>query len=271
MNNTPMLEIRDLVLAFATKQVLDRINFSIAPGNILSIIGPNGAGKTSLVRAVSRQLRPVQGRILVRGKDVSTMHPNVLARQMAVVRQNLDPLSMSVRAYVRLGRLPFFKSFQFFETRKDKALADEYMALTGIYSLAGSPMDQISGGERQLAALARALTQQPQLLVLDEPTAHLDITHQAGILNLISDLRNRLGLTVLMVIHDLNLAAEYSDKLVMLDKISGQIHAQGPPGQVLTCDNIRAVYQTRVKVLANPESGKPCIFLTRQGMHPMQI
>lgn len=264
MNKAPLLEIRDLVLAFDAKQILDRISFSLEPGNILSIIGPNGAGKTSLVRAVSKQLRPVQGRILVRGKDVSTMAPNALARQMAVVRQNLNPLSMSVRAYVRLGRLPFFKSFQFFETREDKALADEYMAVTGISSLAESSMDQISGGERQLAALARALTQQPQLLVLDEPTAHLDITHQARILDLLSDLRDRLGLTVLMVIHDLNLAAEYSDKLVMLDKISGQIHAQGPPDQVLTCDNIRAVYQTRVKILANPESGKPCIFLARQ-------
>jgi len=258
-----LLDIQGLTLAFGSRRVLKNISFSVAQGEIVSVIGPNGAGKTSLVRAVSKQLAPARGRILLRDRELGAMDNNELARRMAVVRQTLDPLPMTVEAYVLLGRLPFFKPFQFYETQKDKDLAQENMRVTGILDLAGSAMDEISGGERQLAALARALTQEPELLLLDEPTAHLDITHQAKILDLISDLRNRLGLTVLMVIHDLNLAAEYSDRLVLVSKDTCGIHAVGAPEEVLTRDNIQAVYHTRVRTAENPVSGNPCIFLDR--------
>jgi len=264
MTASDFLSIQGLTLSFGRRRVLKDISFSVAPGEIVSVIGPNGAGKTSLVRAVSKQLAPSGGGILLKGRDIRDMNNNGLARQMAVVRQTLDPLPMTVEAYVLLGRLPFFNSLQFFETKKDKDLARENMRVTGIGHLAGSAMDQISGGERQLAALARALTQAPELLVLDEPTAHLDITHQAKILDLISDLRRRLGLTVLMVIHDLNLAAEYSDRLILVNKDTCGIHAMGSPEAVLTRDNIRAVYHTRVRTVENPVSGKPCIFLDRK-------
>ena len=148
---------------------------------------------------------------------------------------------MTVEAYVLLGRLPFFKPRQFFDTRRDRELAREYMEMTGIAHLAQSSMDRISGGERQLAALARALTQEPDLLVLDEPTAHLDITHSSKILELICGLRRRLDLTVLMVIHDLNLAAEYSDRLVLVSKDKGGIHTAGTPETVLTRENIHVL------------------------------
>jgi len=259
----PVLELENLGLSFGQKPVLTDVSFSLAPGEVLSVIGPNGAGKTSLVRAVSNRLTPAAGTIRLRGKDIRSMDNNALARQMAVVRQTLDPLSMTVQAYVLLGRLPFFSSFQFFDTQKDRDLAEAYMAFTGISHLAESAMDRISGGERQLAALARALTQEPRLLVLDEPTAHLDITHSAKILDLILDLRDRLGLTVLMVIHDLNLAAEYSDRLVLISKDRGTIHTQGTPEQVLTRENVGAVYHTRVRTARNPVSGSPYIFLDR--------
>ena len=262
---SPVLELDTVGLSFGRRRVLTDVSFSLGPGDIVSVIGPNGAGKTSLVRAVSRRLRPSAGTIRLREQDLRSMDNTALARQMAVVRQTLDPVPMTVRAYVLLGRLPFFSAFQFFDTRQDRDLAEEYMAFTGISHLADAPMDRISGGERQLAALARALTQEPRLLVLDEPTAHLDITHAARILDLILSLRDRLGLTVLMVIHDLNLAAEYSDRLVLISKDLGTIHAQGPPGQVLTRENVGAVYHTRVRVGENPVSGSPCIFLDREG------
>ncbi len=265
MTDTPLLEVRDVSLAFGSHQILTHISFNVLPGQIVSVIGPNGTGKTSMVRAVNGNLALAQGKILLAGEDIKTMSGSTMARQMAVVRQNLDTLPMQVQAYVMLGRLPFFKPMQFFETREDKALAENYMEVTGIQHLAEKAMDQISGGERQLAALARALTQQPKFLVLDEPTAHLDITHQAKILNLISSLRNQLNLTVLMVIHDLNLASEYSDQLVLLNKDNGSIHAMGTPDQVLTRENIEAVYHTRVRVEKNPESGKPCVFLNKAG------
>ncbi len=256
--------VAGLFISFGGIRALQDIGFTMDRGEIFSVIGPNGAGKTSLVRAVSKQLIPCDGAIFLRGKDITAMDNASLARQMAVVRQTQDPLPMTVEAYVLLGRLPFFKPLQFFDTQKDRKMAQKYMEMTGISHLAPSSMDRISGGERQLAALARALTQEPALLLLDEPTAHLDITHSARILELISGLRHQLGLTVLMVIHDLNLAAEYSDRLVLVNKDKGGVHAMGTPKQVLTRENIRAVYQTRVRTAQNPVSGKPCVFLDRQ-------
>nr|WP_321401263.1 ABC transporter ATP-binding protein [uncultured Desulfobacter sp.] len=265
MTPSPLLKIQDVTLGFGRRRVLSNISFDVPVGRIVSIIGPNGTGKTSLLRTVCGHLSPFNGKIVLKGKDVAAQTRAELARHMAVVHQNQDPLPMQVHAYVLLGRLPFFKPFQFFETANDRERARHFMGLTGIGHLADCNMDRISGGERQLAALARALTQEPECLVLDEPTAHLDITHQARILDLISKLRDNLGLTVLMVIHDLNLAAEYSDSLILLDKDNGRIHAQGPPEQVLTRENIQAVYHTPVQMGTNPKSGRPCVFIGRAG------
>ena len=263
MTLSPLIKVEDITLGFGRRQVLSNISFNVPAGRIVSIIGPNGAGKTSLLRAVCGNLPPFKGGIVLKGKDIATQTRADLARQMAVVRQNQVPMPMKVEAYVLLSRLPFFKPFQFFETRKDRELARHFMTVTGILDLADSTMDQISGGERQLAALARALTQEPEFLVLDEPTAHLDITHQSRMLDLISGLRDRLGLTVLMVIHDLNLAAEYSDDLVLLNKERGRIHAIGTPEKILTRKNIQAVYHTPVRVEKNPDSGRPWVFIDR--------
>lgn len=261
MTASSLVEIRNLSLGFGRRTLLSDISFHVPAGRIISVIGPNGTGKTSLLRAISGNLKPFRGEIYLKGKELFSWPRPDLARHMAVVHQNQEPLTMKVKDYVLLGRLPFFKPYQFFETAKDKEIARHFMAVTGIEKSADSTMDRISGGERQLAALARALTQQPELLILDEPTAHLDITHQAGILNLISSLRDTLGLTVLMVIHDLNPAAEFSDDLVLLHKDTGRIHSAGSPKQVLTQANIQAVYHTRVRVEKNPESGRPWVFL----------
>jgi iron complex transport system ATP-binding protein len=266
MTASPLLKIQDVTLGFARRQILSNVSFDVPSGRIVSIIGPNGTGKTSLLRTVCGHLKPFNGKIVLKGTDVAAQARADLARQMAVVHQTQDPLPMQVQAYVLLGRLPFFQPFQFFETGNDQERARHFMRLTGIAHLAHATMDRISGGERQLAALARALTQEPAFLVLDEPTAHLDITHQARILDLISGLRDSLGLTVLMVIHDLNLAAEYSDALVLLDKDNGRIHALGTPEQILTRENIQAVYHTPVRMGKNPESGRPCVFINRSGI-----
>jgi len=178
-----------------------------------------------------------------------------------VVMQTINPAAMTVKDYVRLGRLPFFKKYQFFETSLDIEIAEKYMQLTGIANLAESRINEISGGELQLASIARALTQEPSLLVLDEPTSHLDITHQVCILELINNLKKELSLTVLMVLHDLNLAAEYSDRLVLMTGQGGKIFRTGTPEQVLTEEAIQKVYQTRVMVRPNPVSKKPWVFL----------
>jgi ABC-type cobalamin/Fe3+-siderophores transport system ATPase subunit len=256
-----VLEIRDLNFRYKQEIILRNISFSVAPGEFVSVIGPNGCGKTTLIKTILRSIVPETGTIHIKGREVKTLTNKDLARHLAVVMQTIDPAAMTVKDYVLLGRLPFFERYQFFETGKDLAIAQRYMEMTGIAALSDAKINEISGGERQLAAIARALTQEPALLVLDEPTAHLDITHQVRVLNLVNTLKTQLSLTILMVLHDLNLAAEYSDRLVLMDKSKGKIFKAGTPEEVLTRESIQAVYQTRVQVRPNPISGKPWVFL----------
>ncbi len=256
-----VLEIRHLNFRYKQEIILKDISFSVAQGEFVSVIGPNGCGKTTLIKTILRSILPETGTIHIQGQEVKTLSNKELARHLAVVMQTIDPAAMTVQDYVLLGRLPFFERYQFFETQKDLAIAQKYMKMTGIAALSHAKINEISGGERQLAAIARALTQDPALLVLDEPTAHLDITHQVRVLNLINTLKTQLSLTILMVLHDLNLAAEYSDRLVLMDKKQGQIFKAGTPEEVLTRESIQEVYQTRVQVRPNPISKKPWVFL----------
>ncbi|MCG8563825.1 MAG: ABC transporter ATP-binding protein [Desulfobacterales bacterium] len=257
---SPVLEVDKLSLGYPGKTILSGVCFDVRPGEVVSIIGPNGTGKTTLVKAISGHLPPMDGAIRIKGKAITALSPRERASHLAVVMQNLEPVSMGVEEYILLGRLPFFKKFQFFETRQDQDLAREYMALTHMDHLAKTSMDKISGGERQLAAMARALTQEPSLLVLDEPTSHLDITHQVRILDLVRQLTKKLSLAALMVIHDMNLAAEYSDRLVLLNKDRQTLEAVGTPEAVLTEAAMEKVYHVKVKVQDHPVSGKPAVF-----------
>ena len=266
----PVLCAENLCFAYKEKPVLKDVSFEVAKGSFTAVIGPNGCGKTTLVKALLKSLNPDSGTICILGKDLQNLSNKDLSQSMAAVLQTIDPAPMDVRDYVLLGRMPFFAPFQFFESTKDLEIAENYMKLTGTHHLADKKITQVSGGERQLCAIARALTQEPVLLLLDEPTAHLDITHQKRILDLITTLKNKLSLTVLMVLHDLNLAAEYADRLVLLHDICGQpkdntssIYAFGNPQTVLTREAIEAVYQTKVTVRPNPISGNPLILLTK--------
>ena len=181
------------------------------------------------------------------------------ARNVAIVTQFSELVDIPVEEYILMGRLPYRTQWQFFETKKDIEIAERYMELTNILHLRKKLITQLSGGELQLASIARALTQEPELLLLDEPTSHLDITHQVQILNLIQQLESDLDLTVLMIIHDLNLAGEYCDYLVMMDH--GKVYIQGKPHEVLDYKHIEQVYKTVVVTRKNPMSGKPAIFL----------
>ena len=167
-----------------------------------------------------------------------------------------------------MGRLPYRESFRFFESENDLQLATKYMKVTGIYKHKDKYLSELSGGEQQLAAIAQALTQEPSLLLLDEPTSHLDICHQVQILNLIQELNQTLGLTVLMIVHDLNLASEYCNTLVMMR--NGEIFTMGSPHEVLTYSNIETVYSTPVITLNNPVSQRPAVFLVSKRMQNAQ-
>jgi len=253
------LQIQSLRCGYLGEFELKSIQFEIKDGNIAGIIGPNGSGKTTLLKGITGELPLKEGKILLGGKDLSKMSLRERAQNIAVVTQFTENADLTVEEYVLMGRMPYRSSFQFFESEDDFQLAEKYMKQTHVFHLKNKMMSHLSGGEQQLAAIARALTQEPKLLLLDEPTSHLDITHQLQILNLIQELAAGLKLTVLMVIHDLNLASEYCDYLLMMKE--GELYKQGTPTEVLTFQNIEEVYQTVVITQTNPLSKKPAVFL----------
>lgn len=256
------LEIEHFSCGYPGHFVLDEISFAIEKGHFVGIIGPNGSGKTTLFRGISGELPTIKGTITLNGQQIQKMNLREKARNIAVVTQHIEVGNMTVEEYVIMGRIPYQKQFQFFESDEDIAIANKYMKLTGIDNLRDKNMNSLSGGEQQLAGIARALTQEPELLLLDEPTSHLDITHQVQILNLIQRLSEELRLTVLMIIHDLNLAGEYCDTLLMMQK--GTLRKTGTPHEVLNYLDIEAVYDTVVITRTNPVSGKPVVFLVSE-------
>jgi iron complex transport system ATP-binding protein len=253
------LDIKNISCGYGSGFNIENINFSIERGVFAGIIGPNGSGKTTLFKGVTGDLKLKAGNILLDKRDLAGLSLREKAQRVAVVSQHTEITDISVADYVLLGRMPFRKHFQFFETKADMEIARKYMKLTNVYRFRDKAMTELSGGEQQLAAIARALTQEPQLLLLDEPTSHLDITHQVQILNLIQELNEKLNLTVLIIIHDLNLAGEYCDYLLMMK--DGNIHVQGKPKEVLNYQTIEEVYNTVVITRENPVSKKPVVFL----------
>lgn len=257
-----MLKINNLTCGYGSKIVLKDIDFAVKEQELIGIIGPNGSGKTTFLRAMTRILKPKKGLVLLNGKNIWQMKFKELAKQIAVVPQSFDGADMSVKDFVLLGRIPHFKRFQFLESKNDLCIAEKCMSLTDTLRLKNQLMSEISGGERQLTLIARALTQEPKLLLLDEPTSHLDITHQVSILDLIKRLNKELMLTVITVLHDLNLASEYCKRLVLINK--GRIYKTGTPDEVLNYKTIEEVYKTVVVVEKNPISSKPYILIVSE-------
>lgn len=255
-------QIEKFSCGYPGKFILEDVSFEISKGDFVGIIGPNGSGKTTLFKGISNELPALAGSTKLDGRFIQKMSLKEKAQNLAVVTQNIEVGSMTVEEYVLMGRIPYRSHFQFFETAEDIAIAKKYMDLTGVSRLKDKFMNALSGGEQQLAGIARALAQEPQLLLLDEPTSHLDITHQVQILNLIRRLSRELGLTVLMIIHDLNLAGEYCDSLIMMQK--GRVRKKGTPSEVLNYADIEAVYDTVVVTRTNPISGKPVVFLVSE-------
>ncbi len=252
-----MIQAENVSSGYGRDTVLTGMDFLVREGEIASIIGPNGSGKTTLLRSLSGILPIKKGRIVLDGRDLKDLSQKELARLVAVVGQHQEVPALTVAEYVLLGRMVHYRPFQFLESRHDLEIANHYMELTGILENRHLLLNELSGGQQQLAAIARALVQEPSILLLDEPTSHLDIAHQVGILDLILDLNTSLNLTVLMVLHDLNLAAEYSNRLLLLKR--GNLYSQGTPEKTLTRQAIEEVYQAGVTVLENPLSGRPYV------------
>lgn len=252
------LDIQNLSCGYGSGFRVRGINLSLAEGSFAGIIGPNGSGKTTLFRGISGTLPLKEGHILLEESDLSELTWREKARKLAVVSQFSEAAELSVEEYVLMGRLPYRNRFQFFDKKEDIEIAHHYMHLTNTYRLRDKSMAELSGGERQMAHIASALSQHPRLLLLDEPTSHLDITHQMQFMNLIQRLNEEMKLTVMMIMHDLSLAAEYCDYLLMMK--GGTVFCQGTPEEVMTYENIESVYDTVVIVKTNPISGKPVVF-----------
>jgi len=202
-------------------------------------------------------IAPRQGCIRLDGRDIRHLPRGDMARRVAVVSQTVPAVDMDVQAYILLGRLPHYRRFQFAATPADIETAEWAMDITGTAPLRNRIMGELSGGERQLVLIARALAQKPRLLMLDEPIAHLDIGHQVDVLDLLRRLNREMGLTIVMVLHDLNLASEYCHKLALIS--GGTLHSHGTPEAVIDYRTIEAVYNTVVVVETNPTTRKPYV------------
>jgi len=253
-----VLEFKNLSCGYGSKVILKDINFKIRENEFIGIIGPNGSGKTTLLRAISNIITLKNGEILFHGRGIGTFNINELSRKMALVSQiNENTFDMSVEEFVLLGRMPFRKNWQFFEDELDEHIAIQAMELTGTLGFKERQLSSLSSGEKQLVLIARALAQEPRVLLLDEPTAHLDIAHQLRVLDLLRKLNREKKLSIIIVLHDLNLAAQYCEKILLLS--DGHIHKFGLPEEVLTYQIIEEVYKSTVVVEKNPITQKPFV------------
>jgi len=257
-----ILNVKNLSCGYSDRQVIKEISFSVREGEFLGIVGPNGAGKTTLFRAVTGLLRPWNGVICYKGQNVRKMSLRSFAQEVAVIPQIPDiPFAFSVEEFVSMGRFPHRGRFGPFR-KEDKELIEGALSLADISSIRNRAISELSGGELQRVAIAQGFAQKPRLLLLDEPIAHLDIAHQVAILDLIKKLNRENHLTIITVLHDLNIASSYCDRLILLK--SGTVFRDGPPQEVLTYQNIEEVYNTVVVVKENPISRKPYIILVTE-------
>jgi iron complex transport system ATP-binding protein len=258
-----MLSLENISAGYAGRLVLQNVAVNITAGEFVGLIGPNGSGKTTLLRVISGVLPTRQGEVWLGRRKLREMGRRDVARRVAHLLQECAfGLAFSVREVVVMGRSPHLPRFGR-ETERDLAIVERAMDLANVSHIADRPITEISGGERQRALIAMCLAQEPQVLLLDEPTSHLDIGHQLSILNLIRSLNRQTRMTVVAVFHDLNLAAEYCDRLVLLDR--GRVVAAGTPVDVLTTERILDVYRVSVLIGRNPLSDGPHIVLASRG------
>ncbi len=255
-----MIELKDVSLGYDHQAILNSINLDTVPGKLLGLIGPNGSGKSTLIKGITRVINLFSGHILIEGQEIESIKREKLARLIATVPQNPAlPEAFTAFEVVLMGRTPHLGLLRY-EGEGDMAIAWQAMEATQTHFLAERRVGELSGGERQRLVIARALTQQPKALLLDEPTAHLDISHQVEILDIVKSLCLEQSLTVIAALHDLNLAAQYCDWLVMLN--GGQIYTRGTPQDVLTAQNIKKVYGAEVCVYPHPVNSLPTTLIT---------
>lgn len=259
-----MIEVHSVSFRYHEDWVLQDVSFRVERGEFVGVIGPNGSGKTTLLKILYRLLSPQKGEVLFELAPLKKMNRNDIAKRIAVVSQEAQLLfPFSVLETVLMGRSPYLGQLMF-ESEKDLEIAKRAMEWTNILPFSERPMDELSGGERKRVFIARALAQEPEVILLDEPTANLDIHHQMDFLNLILTLNREKGLTIVMASHDMNIASEFCDRLILFQR--GRIYKMGTPEEVITKEHIESVYGCEVWIDQNPLSGMPRINLSKKGV-----
>jgi iron complex transport system ATP-binding protein len=255
---TAAIRTRNLSFSYKDRPVLHQISLSVASGEMIGIVGPNGSGKTTFLKILSALLRGA-GEVALNGRNIADYGRRELSRLFAVVQQEARlNFPYTAAEIVLMGRARYHSPFAL-EGKRDLEIARASMDLTDSLSLANRYLHELSGGEKQRVMIARALAQEPQILLLDEPSAFLDLKHQVQVFELLHRLNRERSLTIVAALHDLNLAALFFPRLILLR--DGKISRDGPPGEVLTVKTIEEVYGIRVRVEQDPASKKPQLFL----------
>ena len=257
MTTDHQLSAQDVTLGYGDRAVIEGLDIELVPGEITAIVGSNGCGKSTLLKAMARLLTPQAGRVVLDGRDIHTMPTKEVARVLGLLAQSpIAPEGIIVADLVGRGRHPHQGMFARWSGDDDRAVAEALM-VTNTADLAERPVDELSGGQRQRVWIAMVLAQRADLLLLDEPTTFLDVANQVEVLDLLTDLNRRSGTTIAMVLHDLNMAARYADRLVAVH--DGGVFARGLPEDVLTEETVQRVFGLTSRVIEDPVSGKPLV------------
>jgi iron complex transport system ATP-binding protein len=257
----PLLALEDVTAGYGRVSALHDVTLAIEPGERVALLGRNGSGKTTCLRVAGGILSPQRGRVLVEGRDLASLEPREAARVVSgVAQQEESDLPFLVRDAVALGRLHRLRPWSG-PGPEDLAAIEDAIERLGLAALADRPLPALSGGERRRVALARCLAQDARVLLLDEPTAHLDPGHEASLLSTLSALARERGKAVLAAIHDLNLASLFADRVVLL--AGGRVVADGAPGDVLTADRVHEAFGARAIVVTHPTAGVPAVLPER--------
>lgn len=267
MTASHRLAAESLTLAYGERLVVDALDLEVPPGAVTAIVGANGCGKSTLLRALARLLPVRSGRVVLDGADIRSRPSKEVARTLGLLPQSpVAPEGIAVADLVGRGRHPHQRALARWSA-KDYAVVADALAATGTADLADRTVDELSGGQRQRVWIAMALAQETDILLLDEPTTFLDVAHQVEVLDLLRDLNHDRGTTIVMVLHDMNMAARYADHLVALS--GGRIVAAGEPAAVLTSEMIREVFDLDCRVIEDPVSGTPLVL--PRGRHRVRV
>lgn len=256
---------RNLILAYDQATIINDLNVAIPARQVTALVGPNGCGKSTVLKGLARLLKPKSGTVYLNGVAIAKRSTKEIAKQLGLLPQSpVAPEGLTVRELVAQGRYPHQSWFQQW-SKDDEQFTEQALVVTGMTELSDRPLDSLSGGQRQRAWIAMALAQNTEILLLDEPTTFLDLAHQIEVLDLLYDLNQTQGRTIVMVLHDLNQACRYADYLVVMRQ--GHIYTQGAPDTVMTEEMVSEVFGLQSRIMPDPMTGTPmCVPVSRRGL-----